>query len=151
LIFIIHRNLPWVFYFTEHNYYPFTIVSNSDCLWKSDILVGNIVIWHNTSILDYNWITLNQLGNWQQDEYLFNKETSYDRTWRQSNKKISWPPACLKQSWTAYIYTCFLLKTVKVSVYKLSYIFEFSTGTVNTDPLIARILVKFLKIFTVNF
>jgi hypothetical protein len=52
---------------------PFTIVSNSDCLWKSDILVGNIVIWRNKSILGYNWITLNQLGNWQQDEYLITK------------------------------------------------------------------------------
>jgi hypothetical protein len=30
-------------------FHPFTIVSNSDCL--SDILVGNIVIWHNKSIL----------------------------------------------------------------------------------------------------
>jgi hypothetical protein len=54
-------------------YYLFTIVSNSDCLWKSDISVGNVVIWHNKSILGYNWITLNQLGNWQQDEYLITK------------------------------------------------------------------------------
>jgi hypothetical protein len=35
-------------------YKPFTIISNSDYLWKSDILVGNIVICLNKSILGYN-------------------------------------------------------------------------------------------------
>jgi hypothetical protein len=35
-------------------YTAFTIVSNSDCLWKSGISVSNIVIWHNKSILSYN-------------------------------------------------------------------------------------------------
>jgi hypothetical protein len=80
------------------------IISNSDCLWKYDTLVGNIVIWHNKSILGYNWITLNQLGNWQQDEYLITKRhmTGPDAN---LTKTISWPSACLKQSWTAY--SCF--------------------------------------------
>jgi hypothetical protein len=36
---------------------------------------------------------------------IFKNETSYDRTWLQSNKKISWPAACLKQSWTVYTRT----------------------------------------------
>jgi hypothetical protein len=35
-------------------YKPFTIISNSDYLIKSDILVGSIVICLNKSILGYN-------------------------------------------------------------------------------------------------
>jgi hypothetical protein len=43
------------FYNRNYDYYiPFTIVSNSDYLWKSDILVGSIVICHDKSILGYN-------------------------------------------------------------------------------------------------
>jgi hypothetical protein len=49
-IFII---IYYSYNYLNQTYLPFTIVSNSDYLWKSDILVGSIVICHDKSILGY--------------------------------------------------------------------------------------------------
>jgi hypothetical protein len=50
----IKPQLALLINFFEHYYTAFTIVSNSDYLRKSDILVGSIVICHNKYILGYN-------------------------------------------------------------------------------------------------
>jgi hypothetical protein len=49
-----HSSLFNVIFFIYIHIKPFTIISNSDYLRKSDILVGSIVICLNKSILGYN-------------------------------------------------------------------------------------------------
>ena len=112
----IWTNLDFLWYFDvtiNHRYSPFRIVSNSHYLWKSGTLVGSIVNCYNKFILGYNWwqpniVTRNKVAKLMTAltvRRILNNRTSYNRTWRQPNKKISSPTAFVKQSWAAYTLT----------------------------------------------